>query len=919
MEAVALASTFATLIGFTIQLYGICRYYVDAARGACPHDFKLVLIETSSLQAMLESVKVILDASENRREDEANLQKQIGDTVSHCTTCIKELLSLMPEPLLDGRGKMTMKDKATIIAKAVRWGASNKKGRCDTLLNDLSKYKANLGLGLTVGLSHEVKQIRTDVTHVRSSINTMQAHLDATQRSEVYRWLEQNQINPSSLHNAAIQLHESRTGQWIFGSNEWKAWADGPEGTRRLLWIHGIPGAGKTVLASGMVEKVKGFDAGDRTKKTAAAYYYCHHGRNMDEATPFLKWILSQFCRKSGYIPQGLRDLHESGLEPTTQALLDCLEVMLGQFQRAYVVLDAVDESSPLSKLLKLLVALGTEQRFAKLRLVVTSREYADVESSFQGVSIPLGMNNPGVREDIATFTDSSLKDDPYKRWPADLRGKVATAVNAKSHGMFRYAACLLELLGDCANPAEVERDLKVMPKTLNEIYELILHKIEARSRSDAVRALALVMASMDLSGAIHMNTLVTAVAGGPGQQSFLDMDRLRRACVCLLRVRDDGSVYLAHYTVREFLQSKYVHDRMPPFYLPTRAVNDIYYEAIMRTAVQTTTVPQSSNVPEYKNGDPKDYNHWALRQTRIALYWARDDLGWKPENRKLLYQVMDPYGASFPALKIMGSDGHHDTSHQTTFEWVPRWSGKAENGQKADNGQKAASHLAMLVSLRNLDIINDFLGRMSERDRVALFNTQMMVYFPLRWESFSKNGLYDSKPSSVTILQFYQEGQTRGYDTSEELKFLNRHLRNYVQPGGAAAAPAPTTSSTKLNPPSSSNSRPRSPGLAPPPASQSQRASDNSRGSGAISPGVSRAGHVSKRTTATTSSTGNPSASTSNTSSTNTSRRTVAPPPPQQPRQSQQQAPAVRTVRRTQGTENSASTSGNSSNTTTR
>ncbi|KAH6624038.1 hypothetical protein B0J18DRAFT_166753 [Chaetomium sp. MPI-SDFR-AT-0129] len=896
MEAVALASTFATLIGFSIQLYGICRYYVQAARGACPHDLKLILIETSSLEATLKAVEAILNASEDKKKDEEELKKQIGVTIKHCTDCITELLTLVPKPMLDADGKYSFRDKVEIIARAVKWGTSKKKGRCDTLLADLTTHKASLGLGLSIGLSHQVQQIRTDVTHVKSSINTMQAHLDATQRGELYHWLEQNQINPSSLHNAAIQLHESRTGQWIFGSNEWKAWADGPEGTRRLLWIHGIPGAGKTVLASGMVEKVKGFDAGDRTKKTAAAYYYCHHGRNMDEAAPFLKWILSQFCRKSGYIPEGLRELHSSGLEPTTNALLDCLEAVLGQFRRAYIVLDAVDESSPRQKLLKLLVALGSEQRFSALRLAVTSREYADVESSFQGVSIPLGMDNPGVREDIATFTDSSLKDDPYKRWPADLRGKVATAVNAKSHGMFRYAACLLELLGDCANLAEVERDLKVMPKTLNEIYELILHKIETRSRSDAVRALALIMAAMDQSGAIHRNTLVTAVAGGPGQQSFLDMDRLRRACVCLLRVRDDGSVYLAHYTVREFLQSKYVQDRMPAFHLPTGLINAIYYETIMKTAVQITAAPQSSNVPEYRNGDPKDYNHWALRQTRIALYWARDDLGKKSENRKLLYQVMDPYRPSFPALQIMGSDGHHDTSHYTAFEWMPRWS------SKANNGQRAASHVAMLVALRNSDIINDFLGRMSERDRVALFNTQMMVYFPLKWESFSKNGLYDSKPSSVTILQFYQEGQTRGYDTSEELKFLTRSLRNYVQPGGAAAAPAPPSASTNLNAPSSGNSRPRSPGLAP--TSQSERA---------ISPGPSRAGRV-KRTSATTSSTGNGNASTSNASSTNTSRRTAVPPASQQ-----QPAPVTRTVRRTQGTDNSASTSGKSNNTTTR
>lgn len=250
----------------------------------------------------------------------------------------------------------------------------------------------------------------------------------------MHRWLEQ--INPSSAHNAAGHLHESQTGQWVVRTKEWQAWANEPVGRApRLLWIHGIPGAGKTVLAYSMIEQVKAAASADRTKSTAAVYYYCHHGRNKDETASFLSWIVSQLCRKSDYIPEGLMDLYNEASEPTIKNLLDCLEAVVAKYQRVYVVLDAVDESNPRKNLLKALVALGSEQRFSALRLTVTSREYEDIEAELKPRSISLSMNNRGVYEDISTYTDSTLNESTYRSW-GPLRAAVAKVINEKAHGM---------------------------------------------------------------------------------------------------------------------------------------------------------------------------------------------------------------------------------------------------------------------------------------------------------------------------------------------------------------------------------------------------------------------------------------------------------------------------------------------------
>jgi hypothetical protein len=180
METLALASTFATLLGFSMQLYSNCRYYVDATRGDCPNDLKLILIETSSLEATVKSVELILSFSDTRAEDEERLKRQIGKPLKDCQECMEQLLKLVPKPMLkDGEHKLSKREKVKILLNALAWGVGGKMGTCAMLLKHLRTHKATLSLGLTSELSHDVRKIGHDVSEVKTSINTMQAKLDS--------------------------------------------------------------------------------------------------------------------------------------------------------------------------------------------------------------------------------------------------------------------------------------------------------------------------------------------------------------------------------------------------------------------------------------------------------------------------------------------------------------------------------------------------------------------------------------------------------------------------------------------------------------------------------------------------------------------------------------------------------------------
>lgn len=102
----------------------------------------------------------------------------------------------------------------------------------------------------------------------------------------------------------------------------------------RCIWIHGIPGAGKTVLASHLIQTLKAHtkkreENDEASVTTVYAYYYCYFGHNQDEAASFLRWTISQLCRKADFVLTCLYHLYKGGGEPNLEELLSGLEVIL--------------------------------------------------------------------------------------------------------------------------------------------------------------------------------------------------------------------------------------------------------------------------------------------------------------------------------------------------------------------------------------------------------------------------------------------------------------------------------------------------------------------------------------------------------------------------------------------------------------
>lgn len=229
---------------------------------------------------------------------------------------------------------------------------------------------------------------------------------DEHERRNILQWLKPDGIDAREFHRRKRDLREEGTCNWLAKSGPWLDWCEGgSELNARFLWIHGLPGAGKTVLASFAIDEVA-----KMYLHKGVSYYYCSHERqkkghtSSEEAISFLRWVIrdltAQITRlKAGpsdqqaAIPKKLQDLyckHDFGVDSLLECLLAVTEYIakgLEFQQQVCIIVDAVDESPlPRNDFLRVLTTIGTDPDWQHVSLCFTSRKETDIAKAIEDI-----------------------------------------------------------------------------------------------------------------------------------------------------------------------------------------------------------------------------------------------------------------------------------------------------------------------------------------------------------------------------------------------------------------------------------------------------------------------------------------------------------------------------------------------------
>ncbi|KAL9619767.1 MAG: hypothetical protein Q9160_005603 [Pyrenula sp. 1 TL-2023] len=150
-------------------------------------------------------------------------------------------------------------------------------------------------------------------------------------------------VDPSKYHQAARNVHQRGTGKWFLDLEEFKHWCSTPNAA---LWIYGIPGAGKTILSSLIIEEVFNL------KGTGTAYYYCTYRDDLSQKPIYIRGSLirqlaSQRPEAFDACKEFYWEHHPDGRPssiPAEADLTNLLQSISTYFIEVSIILDGLDE-----------------------------------------------------------------------------------------------------------------------------------------------------------------------------------------------------------------------------------------------------------------------------------------------------------------------------------------------------------------------------------------------------------------------------------------------------------------------------------------------------------------------------------------------------------------------------------------------
>ncbi|KAH0006078.1 Pfs, NACHT and ankyrin domain protein, partial [Aureobasidium melanogenum] len=411
----------------------------------------------------------------------------------------------------------------------------------------------NEDLAETPNASDILKQISSNVKISMDNVNNTALivqgmQLDAHQ-SKIVHWLSAS--DPSINYLNALEKRHEGTGLWFIQSQAFRDWKNQ---SKSFLWLYGIPGCGKTVLSSTIIEHLK---ANIEPDHALLYFYFKFNDSSKQTFESLLRSLVNQLYRTQpdtrSFVDQLWKAHHENNQSLSKQSLSTVLLAMLSKVSNFSIVLDALDEATTRGDVLSWLKSLF-ESGCSVCQILLTARREQDIESALQLWTQPetwINIQGNDVDRDI--------------RAP-DVQNELESELTEKAGGMFRWVACQLDALKNCLDYPRLKRALQNLPRTLDDTYTQILENMPGEYVEQTTVILNLLVRS---EKPIQIAPLVDAIAVNLDKDPGFDpKDRmpvpqevlkLCSSLVEVVRVRNDDYdiVRLAHFSVKEYLMSK--------------------------------------------------------------------------------------------------------------------------------------------------------------------------------------------------------------------------------------------------------------------------------------------------------------------------------------------------------------------------
>ena len=587
MAEIAALSSIVGIISFGLQTCnGLITYYSsyrdsdDAVR--------------SMLNAASELTKTLALIS-SRLADIEEVPKDTKSRVEECVFACHRLLGKFQRKLdkVKAEAAASSPTEATSQNKYSKWEAKFNKARrrslypfkestimklkelCNDCRNELQIALEILSIDLSVSTLSKVDDLSTQVVEVTDGMRNVKADIQQTwegvstvvhhQKSQVtlqaIEWLSplQGVFQKRQHETFNVKGRQDRCGKHLIETAAFQRWASE---LGKVLWCVGAPGIGKTVTASYIVNHLQHLTD---QRSIGIAYIYCSYkdpGR--ENAVNLLSTILQQLLLQSSANVSGVLELFQAHTKqktrPTLSEVRDLLRITIRDFNRTYVVIDALDECSDIDENRETFIT-ELKSLLPYVSLLLVSRPLPYLESRLPNATqIELRAHDEDIIEYVKERVALSQRMHGHMQKDPKLLQTIISKILKKVKGMFLMARLYLDSLISLSTLRRVKESLDTLPDKLTEVYSDCLDRIRSQNSEDAA------LANRTLHWIVHairpltVREMQCALAIRPGDLTLdedgePDKDLLISVCAGIVVIeKSTETITLVHYTAQEFL-----------------------------------------------------------------------------------------------------------------------------------------------------------------------------------------------------------------------------------------------------------------------------------------------------------------------------------------------------------------------------
>ncbi|KAH6907860.1 hypothetical protein BKA70DRAFT_346519 [Coprinopsis sp. MPI-PUGE-AT-0042] len=381
--------------------------------------------------------------------------------------------------------------------------------------------------------------------------------------------------NYRDIHIANLGRATEGTGP-VF--DEWEEFCDwmSVRGVVKTMWGSGMPGAGKTIFASIVINEVEARAEASERPICVGYIYFRYSDHTTATVRDFLLVLVKQTIeRHADCLPLFnqvfARHIREKTL-PSESELVQLLRRFNAVIAEMFYFLDALDEAPP-DVQFDLLEKLST----LNVKIFITSRPLANLDACFpEAHRFSIRAQDHDLELHIAKeIARSPLLRSILNEGGPTLRDKITSTIQMKCGGMFLHASLQLDALRGCANIYSVEKILEDFPRQIEDVYQQTWKRIEAQAPDTAVIAKNALIWVLCATRSLTIRELRHAVATCPDTYKFdycrlVDEATLMGFCRGLVTVEEGTNIVrFVHYTAKDIVNSLISESSPYPHSLP--------------------------------------------------------------------------------------------------------------------------------------------------------------------------------------------------------------------------------------------------------------------------------------------------------------------------------------------------------------